>query len=360
MAIAKINRFTKQLNYWCELEADINLDVFGEELFQIDTWAKEVHEYLKGAPNVSLVGMVEDIGSAASLKEYMVTKGNEIPSRLRKTLHAYIEHMEALQGDLGLLKKKGKGRYANLPTPLANGKAADLLQRAVKAEILGKDFQPIEGISCQKLKVIAFAVSRLMSFDHRHTYVHFDRLWQRGGYHLSSVVLSVLSTDSYQDALDLYPEVDFTDLLIKEYNGYVFNSSFSEERKLELYKELVYQGYIDQATTKAQFLGIFDRALFKKPINWIRTQHQLSYFIKLAFEPDNDKHLWNKTMSCFLINGETPHKACFVSGYSQLLHSSLFDSYEPSLKAIAVAYRREEDSNNTTAQVAVDNNNSKP
>lgn len=352
LAIAKINRFIKQLNYWCELKADINLDVFGEELFKIGNWTKEVHNYLREYPSTSLVGIVEDIGSVASLKEYIVSKGDEIPKQLKNTLTTYIGNMESLQKDLGLLKKKGKGRYANLPTPLANGKAADLLQRAVKVGILEKDFQPKDGVGCQKLKVLAFAVAQLMNFNSRHTYVFFDRLWQRGGYHISSVVISTLSTNSYQDVLDIFPEVDFSRLLTKEYTGYVFNSPFDEKRKLKLYKELRYQGYIEQCTTKDQFLGIFDASLFKKPVNWIRTQRLLAYFVKLAFEPTNSRLLWIKTMSCFLINGKEPVKACFITGYSQLSRSSNFESYEPSLKAIADEYSQDYITENNSAKVA--------
>lgn len=359
IAITKMNRFVKQLNYWCELKEDINLQVFGDELFLIDSWAKNVHEYLKESPATPLVGMIEDIGSVIHVKEYLAAKGENIPARLKKTLNAYIINMEALQKDLGLLQKKVKGRYANLPTPLANGKAADLLQRAVKAGLLRKDFQPYDETNSQQLKVLAFAVSRLMGFNRTHTYVYFDRLWHRVGYTLSSIVLSTITRKNFQDVLDLYPEVDFSKLLEITYTGYVFNSPFDDELKLKLYRELRYQGYIDQSTTKEQFLGIFDTNSFKKPVNWIRTQRQLAYFVKLAFGPTNNKYLWNKTMNCFLVNGEEPVKACFVTGFSALFRSPDFDTYEPSLKAIAENYSQGERIDKPKAQVADINNYSK-
>lgn len=356
IAITKMNRFVKQLNYWCELEADINLQVFGEELFQIDSWANDVHEYLKEYPITSLIGLVEDIGSVIHVKEYLAAKGDEVPIRLKETLSSYVINMEALQQELGILKKKGKGRYANLPTPLANGKAADLLERAVKAGILGKDYQPYEGTSVQKLRVLAFAVSQLMNFNKNHTYVYFDRLWRKVGYRISTIPLSVKNTSKYQDILDLYPEVDFSKLIDTKYEGYVFNSPFDEERKLKLYKELRYQGYIDRSTTKEQFLGIFDTNSFKKPVNWIRNQRQLAYLVKLAFGSTNHRYLWNKAMCCFLVNGEVPIKACFVTGYNALLRSSDFDSYEPSLKAIAESYALEESTEQLKAKIANINN----
>ena len=54
--IAKINRFVKQLNYWCELGMEINLEVFGDGLYEIDRWVAEVHEYLRENPVTILVG----------------------------------------------------------------------------------------------------------------------------------------------------------------------------------------------------------------------------------------------------------------------------------------------------------------
>lgn len=195
--ITKINRFVKQVNYWCELNIEINFDVFGEELYSIDQWTAEVHEYLRENPTTALVGMVEDIGSTVTIREYMSGAGKRLPARLRQTLNSYISHMEALQKDCGLLHKQSKGRYANLPDKLANGKAVDLLLRAVKAGYL-EEYQPLSETTSLQLKAIAFAVSQLMCFNSRHTYVYFDRLWMRGTYNLSSVTPPRLSDKGYK------------------------------------------------------------------------------------------------------------------------------------------------------------------
>lgn len=350
--ITKINRFAKQLNYWCELNVAINLDVFGDELYEINQWVEDIHEYLRKEPSSVLIGLVEDIGSPQIVSKYLETCANELTEDLQNILNRYVVNMEVLLKDCGLLEKKSKGKYAHLPKELANGKAADLLQRAVKAGFLDKQFQPTAITKPLQLKAIAYAVSQLMRFNSHHTYVYFNRMWKRGGYTLSSVTTPRLSDEGYKVIMDIYPEADFSKFVPK-YEGRFFNCPFDKAKRVELYKQLVYQGYIDKSTTKDQFLGIFDKEKFKKPVNWIREQRLLSYFAKMAFGSTNSKHLWVKTYCCFVINGKTPHKDSFLTGYGQLLRSGQIESYDIDLKAIAENYCQ--GLNKSTAQIAEEN-----
>ena len=351
--IAKINRFVKQLNYWCELGMEINLEVFGDGLYEIDRWVAEVHEYLRENPVTILVGMVEDVGSTITIKEYMNTTGKRLPAKLRRILLNYIENMDALLKDCSKLHKISKGKYSNLPDKLANGKAADLLKRAVKAGYLDKEYQPLDSTTPLQMKAMSYAISQIMCFGKHHVYTEFNRLWQRGGYTLSTVTVPRLTTEGYQEIIDLYPEADFSEF-VRIYEGSVFNSPFDEQRRIMLYRRLKYEGYIDQATTQAQFLGIFDKEKFTKPVNWIREQRQLAYFAKCAFDSTNSKNLWVKTYCCFLVNGEKPHKESFVTGYSQLVRSVDIDNYHPNLKAIAEEYCGISTSKEKVAEEATD------
>lgn len=343
LTITKVNRIVKQLNYWCDLAVEIDLSAFGDNILYLGKWTNEVHTYLNENPDRKLLGLVEDIGAPSLIETYLTQKGETLPAEVSKSLKDYVSVFHQIQGDCEALHKKTRGKYANLPDHLANGKASDLLTRAVKAGILDEDYQPTEKANPAKLKVIAFAVSQLMCFDKRHTYIYFDQLWCRGGYHLSSVNLPRVSNKNYQDILELYPEVDFSGL-IKTYSGFVFNSPYDDKRKKVLLKALIYNGYVDPSTKPSQFLGIFDTKTFKQPVNWLREQRLLAYFVKNAFGPTNSKNLWVKAASCFLVDGKTPHKESLVTGYNAIERSGLADTYNTDLKNIAETYNMDANS----------------
>lgn len=101
-----------------------------------------------------------------------------------------------------------------------------------------------------------------------------------------------------------------------------------------LYRDLVKYGYIAPDTGLKTFVGIFNKKTFSKPVEWIKTQRQLSFFVYQAFYKFNKKDLWIKGECCFSINGHTPHKACFVSGYSWIKRAGWLDRYDVRLKAI--------------------------
>ena len=343
LAITKINRIVKQLNYWCDLNVAIDLSVFGDNILHLDEWTTEVHAYLSENPDRKLLGLVEEIGSTSLIEDYLANKGDTLPKEVSKSLQGYVVAIHKIQTDCEALHQKTRGKYTNLPDHLANGKAADLLGRAVKAGILDKEYQPTEKASYAKLKVMAFAISQLMCFDKRHTYLYFDQLWCRGGYHISSVSLPRTSNKTYADILELYPEVDFSGL-VKTYNGFVFNSPFDDKRKKALLKALIYNGYVDPATKPSHFLGIFDEKTFKHPVNWLREQRLLAYFVKHAFGPTNTKNLWVKAASCFLVDGKTPHKESLVTGYNAIARNGQADTYNTYLKNIADEYNMDANS----------------
>ena len=105
-----------------------------------------------------------------------------------------------------------------------------------------------------------------------------------------------------------------------------------------MYLDLVEGGYIAHYTTLEDFQGIFDASKFAKPVEWIKSQRQLSYFLTEAFTATNKRLVWVKSCCCFRIFGKVPNKECMVSGLGELKRKGVYDTYDPELKNIAKRY----------------------
>lgn len=188
VTIAKINRITKQIAYWSELQQPISRDQFDPEINQIDVWGKQVLEFMRECNSTELAKMVLKGCKPELLKEYLHTMVNLLPKetysafvRLNRILPELHEICEQIMYDY-------QEEYSILPESLANDKAIKYLGRAVDAEYLDwGGLQPMPNTNQPQLKLIAYAVSKIMNFGNRYRYVYFNQLWKRIGYDLASI-----------------------------------------------------------------------------------------------------------------------------------------------------------------------------
>ncbi len=333
--IAKVNRFIKQLNYWSALGENIHPAAFGDDIYSMGTWTKEIQKYLRTDENFLLLAdLIECVGDVSVIDEYIEKHSRRMEEIMRQSLIGLSRNVKSLLSECQELRKASKGDFSMLPDALFNDTCIELLQRAVTAGFLDSSFQPTAKGNYNNLKIIAYAVSQVMKFDQKHTYCYCEKMWHK---RLSPVMLPVCKTESYTEAMGLFPEVDFS-LLLKEHEPVVFNSPFNDEHKDALRKELAKHGYIARNTTAKQFFAIFDKDRFKTPVNWLKEQRQLGIFVKLALGPSNNKNLWLKAVSCFTVNGKRPHKGSLVSGCSMLERTGALESYDTVLTAICKAY----------------------
>ena len=353
--IATVNRFIKQLNYWSALGESIHPAAFGDDIYSMSSWVKEIQTYLRTDDDVSLlVDLIEYVGDISVIDEYL-SKHNRMEEILRQSLMGLSRTMKDLLAECQELRKEMKGSYSMLPDALYDDKAIDLLERAMNAGILDKDFQPTGKANYNNLKIIAYAIAKTMKFDKHHIYCYCEEMWHK---RLSPVMLPKYDTESYQGTMDLFPEVDFSDLL-KEHEPMVFNCPFDDERKDALRRALAQNGYIMRNVTLKQFSAIFDKDKFKTPVNWLKDQRSFSVFVKLCLGPTNNKNLWLKAVSCFNINGKRPHKGSLSTGYSLLERTHALDSYDTVLLAICKAYNAKENSCAELNGIAMSNNKNK-
>ena len=329
--IAKINHIIGEWKYRLDLDGEVEIETLSPDLLYIDEWVREIGLYIKQNPSPILTRQITNIGFTDLLEDYVQKHEEEIESAYVWVLNKYVRQMRDLQSLCDKQSVKERGPYKDLIAPLANEQVATLLQRAVDAGILDCHYQPTLQAKTMQLKIIAFAVSSLCGFP--RAYAHFEKQWNREGNRIATCRMPRRHVECYEAAKTLYPEVDFSSFEPKHEIA-TFYVPQGDDDIIEMYNDLIKFGYIAPDTDLSVFLGIFDKKKFQKPVEWIKGQRQLAYFVYLAFQKFNKKTLWIKGESCFRVNGNIPHRASFVTGYSYLKRAGWMNKYDVKLQAI--------------------------
>ena len=342
--ITKITRIVGEMKSQLDLDDEIEFEALDSSWMNIGKWVNEIYQYMEQAPSPLLANLITNNEFTVPVVNYVQSHRLEIDSAYVKVIDCYANNMQALLSLCKRQEEEVKGEYKDLIEPLANEQVATLLQRAIRAGLLDEHYQPMPQTKPLQLKVIAYAVSTICKLP--STYILFEKQWKREyGKRFSTWRVPRYNTGLYETTKALYPEVDFTEFE-PTHQTETFYTPQSEEDIAVLYRDLVKYGYIAPDTGLKTFVGIFNKKTFSKPVEWIKTQRQLSFFVYQAFYKFNKKDLWIKGECCFSINGHTPHKACFVSGYSWIKRAGWLDRYDVRLKAICDKFKHIENTFN--------------
>ena len=342
IAIAKINRLVKTLYYKIDMDMDLCITDFEDDISEIAKDTEHVLAYLKKNPIKILAELIQKMGTMESVDEYINQRNGTIDARIRSSLVLLSKNMSELQDYCRKIVSKDDPKYPGLVRALANNKAVRLLRRAVDAKLLNEQFMPEETTSSAQLRVIAFAVGTLLEIPRNQLYVHFEKQWSRANYRLSTTPLPAKrGYEKHQYAMSLYPEVNFEAMSLPSKEIDTFYTDRDQNHIKRLYEDLISHGYIGHYTSFEELEGIFDAKRYIRPIEWIQEQRLLGYFVQIAFSKLNTRNIWNKTVCCFSIFGQEPHKGSMCSGFNYIVRKNLLDTYNCELKEIAERFNKD-------------------
>lgn len=333
IAIAKISETSRNLKYWMDLKPETYVTALDSQLIHFGEWAQELADYLINDPNKKVYQMLWIMGPPKHLQAYVDLYGDAMPTDVRNSLLVYIPLIEKLRKEGKSVHARAKGEYRYLADGLDNPRAVEFLKRAQDANLLDDKFKPKVGVTRAQLKVIAYAVAQLIGLDkqYRRRWKTFNEQWPHSSDHLSNVMLPNLRRADMRMITDLYPEVDYTDLVVNPKDFY-FNTEMEWPRINSLYWTLKKAGYIDATTTLHNFHCIFkpEEKEGRQPVNWIKDERQLSLFVSLVLREGNEINLWLRATNCFLVKGRRPNRATMAmfltkikkSVFAQRLHNN--------------------------------------
>lgn len=342
IALAKINMMNKQVAYWIDLDQDVDNITKAIDIDIVPVWKDEIIQFMKENPCKMVVNIAEKMYPIDYLKKCLKARSKKYQPITIQKLSKFAEAIEELYSYSSIYYKMYKtSPYGILEEPLANEKAAELLKRAIDAGYLDVNYFPCKGTTKLHLKAIAWGVGQQIGIKWRIQWVTFERQWKCE--RIGTIPLPECYSKDLEDVKKLYPEVDYSPLLKKKEDEF-FKSPKDECRVEELFLALVAFGYIDRKSTYSQFrkaFGIKDQSDDNfVPVNWIRDQRNLTYFIHYTFRKTN-KDIWVKTKNCFTVNGKTPNKGSLKSGFLAMKRNHPdIEKYDPCLITLAAQFNR--------------------
>lgn len=312
IAIAKISETSQRLKYWMDLKPESYVTALDSQLSHFGEWAQDLADYLLTDPNEKVYQMLWIMGPPKHLQAYMNLYGEAMPTVVRHSLLVYIPIIEKLRNEGRSVHALSKGKYKYLADGLDNPRAVELLKRAQDANLLDDKYMPKVGVTRAQLKVLAYSVAQMMGYDkqYRMKWKAFNEQWPSSTDHLANIKLPNIERADMKLITDLYPEVDYTDLVVNP-NDFYFITKMAWPRINSLYWALKANGYIDANTTLHNFHNIFkpEDKEGRQPVNWIKDERQLSLFVSLVLREGNELGLWVKAANCFLVKGRRPNRA---------------------------------------------------
>lgn len=343
IALAKINMMNKQVAYWIELDQDLDNISVALDLGVVPSWIDEILVFMKNNSCKPVVSFAHKMFTIDFLKKALKDSNRKWKRETYEILSSFAGSIEKLYSTSNIYYKMYKrGPYGDLEDALSNAKGAELLMRAVNAGYLDCNYKPKKGITPLQLKAIAWGVGQSLGIKWREQWVTFERQWNCD--RIGTVQVPEGFSKQYEDIKALYPEVDYSPLTDSKKDEY-FKKPLNDNCMEELFLALITYGYIDKKTTYIQFQRIFgikndlDTSIFQ-PINWIKDQRSLTYFVYFAFSKRN-MGIWVKAQNCFMVNGKRPNKGSLKSGMPALRRDHpVIEQYDPCLMTLANQFNK--------------------
>jgi len=336
ICIARMNRSSKQLRYYGNMQKDLVPSAITELMPDMTKWANEVYEYWLSHSESILGNEIEKLDDLDFLQTYMEKSSHALTPKLQVQTFEYISVVSNLKEEAAKLLKEAIGGDLNLTISLNELGAKDEMVEAQNAGFLDYRFQPTKGMSIVQIKTLAYALGNRINVPLRRRWVLFSEQWNNSA--IGRAQIPNPKSESIQAILKFYKDVDFTDLFCPNDNAR-FQTSFSARRIKTMFSSLINLGYIDPETTEEQMLAIYGKGELEKPINWLKELRLLAYFIDTAMAPTN-KDFWTATACCFTVNGKEPNRGCLKTALVTVRAKGIYDTYAPDILSVAQQYNR--------------------
>lgn len=338
ISLAQLNQINKKVSSAILLNQGLSEVMSQYDLASIPNIGDNILQYLEKNPCQSIVSFMDTMYDIEQLREMLScnkARFSKIEYMLLKMLVDTNDRLNEFATQYKTMCRKGK----LLEDIFENERAIELFQRAQKAGFLDNQYQLTDKISNIQIRTLAYAISEVLGINPKERYKYFQRQWNIND--IAKTALPELYSKTMEAIKKLYPEVDFTPLTCKNDVAF-FEVPYPRERLEELFMSLIMLGYIDKKTKLKDFLKMFriGNVSNRIPVNWIREQRCLSFFVKHAFQYTN-KDIWMKAQNCFTIKGHTPNRQGLKSSMATLVREKRGDDFDLCLKSLCDNFNRE-------------------
>jgi hypothetical protein len=334
--LARMNRSSKQLRYYGNMQKDLVPSAISELMPDMFKWANDVYDYWLSHPEPILGNEIEKVDDVDFLRCYMGEYSHLLHSKQQVLVLEYILLVTNMKEESDKVLKESLGGNLKITRSLNELGAEKEMIEAQNAGFLDYKFQPLEDTSIVQMKTLAYALGNRINVPLRRRWILFSEQWNVSA--INSAQIPNPKSESIQKILNYYKDVDFTDLFCPTDDAR-FKTYFSARRIKTMFTSLINLGYIDPETKEEQMLAIFGKGEFVKPINWLRELRLLAYFIDTAMAPTN-KDFWTATACCFTVNGKVPNRGSLKTALGTVKSKGIYETYASDILNIAQQFNR--------------------
>ena len=339
ISLAQLNLINKKVSSAVLLNQGLCEVMSQYDLTSIQKIGDDILLYLKKNPCQSIMSFIDTMYDIEQLRNILSCNNKVYLSQFEYMLLTKLVDTNDRLNDFATLYKTMYRKGKLLEDIFENERAIELFQRAQKAGFLDNKYQLTNKISNVQIRTLAYAISEVLGIKPKERYKYFQRQWNIND--IAKTALPELYSKTVEAIKKLYPEVDFSPLTGKNDAAY-FEVPYPRERMEELFMSLIMLGYIDKKTKLVDFMKMFriGDVSNRIPVNWIREQRCLSFFVKHAFQYSN-KDIWMKAQNCFTIKGHTPNRQGLKSSMATLVREKRGDDFDLCLKSLCDNFNRE-------------------
>lgn len=332
ICLAKLNRYSKQINSKIELEQPMDFKILTPEIYDVRDWGNDILSFVSSNPSYEVVREMDIIHDVSNIQAYL--KSTKLPTATKIPLMEFTATVVKLKEYAeDYMKSYRKGPYEKLVDELASEKGKELFLKMKEAGFVDDDFKLTKSVNRIQTKILAWVAITKLKLPKKKSWSILERQWECC--RLGNIPVPEQKTRDIDKIRTVFPELDYS-TLFPEPTEKFFKVKCSNEVLLEVFLALVTNGFISKRTKFENFQKIFGIGDTEnmKPIEWKKTLRMLVHFVHHSFSKTNAKYL-EATRNCFVINGKELNKGTLKSSTCYVKHSGRFDDQLTGLNAIA-------------------------
>ena len=338
IAVVKVNRIARTLEYWIDLNTDIFVSVLRDDILALGNLTHDIYDYITFNPSCdALINLISTIPDTYNICEFVKGRRQGLPVEIVSALDKYTIILGSIFEYIAVIGETMHGDDFSIPNELKSIEAKELLHIAVQRGYLNSRYKATSKLKPFQARLLAYALIQKLALK-RGAWSSLTRLWYDEDTRISNCYLPHISSKGVQEIVSLFPTVDFSPCW-NDSRNLIFKCSYAKEDKQALYDSLKKNGFIEKKTTFKQFVAIFGDSMLVKKVNWISLQLELVYFINLVFRNTHDL-LRCRICNCFNVNGKQPNKGSMVTNFSRIVATGRLKTFNPLLYDIARTFNK--------------------
>ena len=210
IAVVKVNRIARTLEYWIDLNTDIFVSVLRDDILALGNLTHDIYDYITFNPSCdALINLVSTIPDTYNICEFVKGRRQGLPVEIVSALDKYTIILGSIFEYIAVIGEIMHGDDFSIPNELKSIEAKELLHIAVQRGYLNSRYKATSKLKPFQARLLAYALIQKLALK-RGAWSSLTRLWYDEDTRISNCYLPHISSKGVQEIVSLFPTVDFS------------------------------------------------------------------------------------------------------------------------------------------------------